>query len=110
MSDNLSAKVIINLDNFTFYGKSGIVYLTAKTIEPYIAENKIVLDKNVPLQIKFSPLTESFTPTKIFASKYLEVELDGEPETCNVRGIDTKRWSSVKFCRYANNFRDISSK
>ena len=107
MSVLVNPKLIFSIDNFTFYANSGSVFLTAKAVEPYIVNNKIVIEKNGFCQLKFKLPVEGFSTEKIFANRYVYVEVDIANENCQIRGIDCIRWIPVKFICYENNHRNI---
>lgn len=109
MSKITKAKLIVSIDNFTFYVNSNSFYLTAKTVEPYIVDNKIVIEKTGFCQLKFNITAENFAIEKIVAFRYIQVEVEGDWEKCTIKGVSGVRWSSVKFIGYENNYRNFDT-
>ena len=105
----VNPKIIVLVDNFTFYAGGKYVYLCAKAIEPYIANNKIVIEKNWIFQLKIPITAENFSADKLLIFKYLQVEIERNTEPYRLKGADTVRCNVLKFMGYENNYRNFST-
>lgn len=70
----------VKLDNCNFYQSSGWFYYTGKTLNHYIENNEIVIEKHQRLRIKFNTKIRNFDAWKILEHGTLILSFSKAPE------------------------------
>lgn len=88
--------LIVLTESLTFYFKSKYIYLTAKTITPFIENNKIVLLDGQICQFKFIATSDNCNPALLLTKGRLEIEIKKEFEEVLIKGSRTVRFTATK--------------
>jgi len=107
----MSLTLNITSEKATTYFKSKYIYLTAKSVAPFVADNKIILLEGQLCQFKLiTSEVENYDAGLFHTKANLEIEVKSGHEEILLNGSKTVRFTAIKIVRYENNFGKTYSK
>lgn len=102
--ENISTTtLVIAPESFIFYTNSGYFYLTGRTVEANIENNKITFDKGVLCQFKFATNILNLSPDKIFSARRITFKVESKFENCFIKGANACRFAATEILSYEDN-------